>query len=61
LADVACKLTWNLDDISRLTGLSRRLLERLLASGRMPRADLDLGVRRRLWRATTIRGWLDGK
>jgi hypothetical protein len=61
LADIIHKLTWDLNDISDLTGLSRRLLERLLAAGKMPPADLRFGrCRRRLWRPSTIRGWLDG-
>src|SRR5262245_6464705 len=47
------KLTWDLADISALTGLSRRLLERELAAGRFPRADLRVG-RRALWKPGTV-------
>jgi hypothetical protein len=59
LADIIHKLTWDLNDISRLTGLSRRLLERLLAGGEMPCADF-VKSRRRLWRSATIRRWVEG-
>lgn len=53
------KLTWDLHDISLLTGLSRRLLERELAAGRMPKCDLRVG-RRCLWRPASIRAWIEG-
>jgi predicted DNA-binding transcriptional regulator AlpA len=48
------KLLWGWDDIGSLTGLSRRLLERQLSAGKMPRPDLRIG-RRVLWRPSTIR------
>jgi hypothetical protein len=51
------KLTWGWDDIAALTGLSRRLLERQLSSGKMPPPDLRIG-RRVLWRPNTIRSWI---
>jgi hypothetical protein len=58
LTDVAHQEAWSEHDISRLTTMSVRLLQRLLASGRMPRPDLNFS-RRRLWRPATIRQWLD--
>jgi hypothetical protein len=57
LAEIQLKLVWDLEDIRLLTGLSRRLLERELAAGRMPKPDLRVG-RRCLWRPRTIRSWL---
>jgi hypothetical protein len=60
LTDVVVQLTWSLDDISRLTTLSRRLLERMLSCGRMPRADLQIG-RRRLWFPASIFRWLEAE
>jgi hypothetical protein len=52
------KLTWDLADLAALTGLSRRLLERELAAGRLPRCDLRVG-RRCLWRPESIREWIE--
>jgi hypothetical protein len=57
LAQIAHKLTWDLREISLLTGLSRRLLERELAAGRFPRPDLRVG-RRCLWFQTSVRRYL---
>jgi predicted DNA-binding transcriptional regulator AlpA len=54
------KLLWGWDDIAALTGLSRRLLERQLSAGKMPRPDLRVG-RRVLWRPNTIRSWIGGE
>jgi hypothetical protein len=51
------KLVWSADDISALTGLSRRLLERERSAGRMPPPDIRVG-RRVLWRPETIRRWI---
>jgi predicted DNA-binding transcriptional regulator AlpA len=53
------KLVWGWDDITALTGLSRRLLERQLSAGKMPRPDLRVG-RRVLWRPSTIKSWIGG-
>jgi hypothetical protein len=39
------RLTWGLDDIAALTGLSRRSLERSRSAGRLPRPDLTCGRR----------------
>jgi len=54
------RLTWDLNDISALTGLSRRFLERQLSSGRMPPCDTRIG-RRCLWRPSTVNRWLDSQ
>jgi hypothetical protein len=59
LEDIVHKLTWDLDDISALTGLSRRWLEGAIASGRMRQPDIRCG-RRCLWRPETIREWIEG-
>jgi predicted DNA-binding transcriptional regulator AlpA len=40
-------------------GISRRALERLRASGRIPSPDLYLGRLPR-WRAATVRAWIEG-
>jgi predicted DNA-binding transcriptional regulator AlpA len=51
------KLLWDLNDITLLTGLSRRLLEKELSAGRFPRPDLRIG-RRCLWKPATIKRFL---
>jgi predicted DNA-binding transcriptional regulator AlpA len=53
------RLAWDLDEISVLTSLSRRTLERLRAGGKFPRPDLTVG-RRVLWRPETVRRWIEG-
>jgi hypothetical protein len=58
LAQIRLKLLWDLSDIALLTGLSRRLLERMIASGKFPRADLRCG-RRCLYRPRTVRQHLE--
>jgi predicted DNA-binding transcriptional regulator AlpA len=55
---LADRLTWSLDDITALTGLSRRTLERERSAGRFPRPDLVVG-RRVLWRPATVVRYLD--
>ena len=52
------RLTWDLNDIASLTGLSRRHVERLRQDGRMPAPDAKCG-RRILWFPKTIRTWLE--
>ena len=52
------KLLWGWDDLERLTGLSRRLLQREVSARRMPRPDVKV-CRRALWRPATITAWLD--
>jgi predicted DNA-binding transcriptional regulator AlpA len=51
------RLTWGLNDLAALTGLSRRTLERERSAGRLPRPDLRVG-KRVLWRPDTINEWL---
>jgi predicted DNA-binding transcriptional regulator AlpA len=50
------KLTWNLDEIEALTGISRRTLERFKSAGKMPK-PIRIG-RRVVWPADSIRQWL---
>lgn len=52
------RLTWDLADISALTGMSKRWFERERSAGRMPPPDVRCG-RRIMWRPATIEGWLD--
>jgi hypothetical protein len=52
------RLTWGIDDLSALTGLSRRTLEREKSAGRLPAPDIRVG-RRPLWLKQTILGWLE--
>jgi hypothetical protein len=53
------RLTWGLDDLSALTGLSRRTLERERSAGRLPPPDLRVG-KRVLWKPETVRAWIEG-
>jgi hypothetical protein len=52
------RLLWSWDDVAALTTMSRRLLEREVAAGRMPPPDVRIG-RRACYRPTTIMTWLD--
>jgi hypothetical protein len=52
------RLTWGLDDLSALTGLSRRTLERERSAGRLPPPDARIG-RRVLWTRATLLTWLE--
>jgi predicted DNA-binding transcriptional regulator AlpA len=54
------KLLWSWNDVSALTGLSRRFLEREVSSGRMPGPDVRIG-RRACFRPATIMSWLDAQ
>ena len=54
---IADRLTWGLDDLTALTGLSRRTLERERSAGRLPAPDKRVG-KRPLWTPATIRRWL---
>ena len=52
------RLAWDLADIAGLLGVSKRLLERERAAGKMPPPDIRIG-RRVLWRTGTIdAGWI---
>jgi excisionase family DNA binding protein len=52
------KLLWSLDDLAALLGISRRMLERMLASGRLCQPSLRIG-RRILFKPEAIHAWLD--
>ncbi|MDE2100033.1 MAG: hypothetical protein KGL39_22455 [Patescibacteria group bacterium] len=52
------KLLWSWDDVSALTSMSRRMLEREVSAGRMPAPDVRIG-RRACFRPATITTWLD--
>jgi hypothetical protein len=52
------KIRWDWDDVEALTGYDRRWMQREVAAGRMPRADLRAG-RRAGWKPNTITTWLD--
>jgi excisionase family DNA binding protein len=52
------KLLWSLDDLAALLGISRRMLERMLASGRLVQPSLRIG-RRILFKPEVIYAWLD--
>ncbi|QEH34274.1 hypothetical protein OJF2_28090 [Aquisphaera giovannonii] len=45
-------------DLARVLAVSRRLIERERAAGRLPRPDLQMGRCPR-WRAETIRRWIE--
>ncbi len=51
------RLAYRLSEVADALGLSRRSLERAVASRQWPPADLRLG-RTRLWRVATIESWL---
>jgi hypothetical protein len=46
-------------DLSRVLRVSLPVLDRLKASGRLPKPDLVLSRRSPRWRATTIRRWVE--
>jgi excisionase family DNA binding protein len=48
----------SIEQFARVLNISRRTAERLLASGRLPKADLRLGRIPR-WRPETVRRFLD--
>ena len=52
------RLLWGLNDLVALLGLSRRMIERQIATGMIPRCDLRVG-RRLFWRPETIRRWIE--
>jgi predicted DNA-binding transcriptional regulator AlpA len=53
------RLALRADEIAESIGISRRSLQRELAAGRFPRADLYVG-KMPLWRVETIKAWLEG-
>jgi hypothetical protein len=52
------RLTLRLDELAQVLGVSRRVLERERAAGRLPKPDLTIGRRMPLYRIETIRDWL---
>jgi hypothetical protein len=53
-------LTYRIADLARALGVSRRLVERELAAGRLPAPDRRVG-RLPLWQRQTIVAWLSGE
>lgn len=47
-----------IDDLVRIFNVSRRAVERMRSTGRLPRPDLKIGRLPR-WRAETIREWIE--
>ncbi len=54
---IADRLVWGLDDLSALTGASRRTFERERSAGRLPPPDKKIG-KRPFWTPETIRRWI---
>jgi hypothetical protein len=52
------RLTYRLDELAAALGVSRRVLERERAAGRLPRPDKVIG-RMPLYRPETIRAWIE--
>jgi hypothetical protein len=52
------RLTYRLDELAAAIGVSRRVIERERAAGRLPRPDMHLG-KMPLFRPETIRAWLE--
>jgi hypothetical protein len=48
------------DDIARVLNAGLRTVERMRASGKLPKPDLFVGKMPR-WRPETIRAWIDGQ
>jgi excisionase family DNA binding protein len=51
------RLTYRLDEVAKLLGVSRRTIERERAAGRFPKPDLWIG-RTPLWRRETLVQWI---
>jgi len=49
---------FSIDDLAALLNCSRRLVERMRCSGKLPRPDLKIGKMPR-WKAETIRRWIE--
>lgn len=45
-------------DLAKALSCSRRLVERMRSSGKLPRPDMHVGRMPR-WQAETIRGWIN--
>jgi predicted DNA-binding transcriptional regulator AlpA len=66
LADVpGLKVAADIESLLRMTDLirvlncSRRIVERLRSSGRLPKPDLYVGKRSPRWKPATIRRWIE--
>ena len=46
-------------DLERSLACDRRTIERMRASGRLPKPDLLIGRRSPRWRVSTIQAWID--
>ena len=57
-ADVAIEPLMSIRDLAEVLKCSRRSVERLRASGRVPKPDIIVGRMPR-WRPGTIRRWLE--
>jgi hypothetical protein len=53
-------LTVRIDQVARLLGVSRRIIERERAAGRFPAADLRVG-KLPLWRVSTVRAFVESE
>lgn len=47
--------------VASLLSLSTRTLDRLISTGRFPKADIDHGPKLRRWRRTTVENWCTGE
>lgn len=54
---IADRLLWGLDDLTAMTGASRRTFERERSAGRLPPPDKKIG-KRPFWTPATIRRWI---
>jgi hypothetical protein len=52
------RMTLRFDEVAAAIGVSRRVLERERAAGRMPKPDLRIG-KMPLWRVETIHTWIN--
>jgi hypothetical protein len=52
------RLTYGLEELAAALGVSRRIIERERAAGRLPPPDARVG-KRVLWRQETIKAWLE--
>jgi predicted DNA-binding transcriptional regulator AlpA len=52
------RITLRLDEVAEAVGVSRRVLERERAAGRMPKPDIRIG-KMPLWRPETIYTWIN--
>ncbi len=53
------RLTYGLNELAAVIGVSRRSIERERSAGRFPKPDVKIG-KRPFWRVETIRKWAEG-